>query len=188
MVNDCMMKVTETEIEGLKIIDPDFYGDERGWFSETYHKPRYSGFGMDADFIQDNESFSKKGVFRGLHWQAPPFGQAKLVRVTRGRAVDIAVDIRKGSPTFGKWKSVLLSESEHRQFYIPRGFAHGFYVLDDDTQFSYKCDNIYNKESERGLSPLDPELNLNLPTNIILSEKDKKHPFLKDIEPYEEGN
>lgn len=179
------MKVTETEIDGLKIIDPDFYGDERGWFSETYHKPRYSGFGMDADFIQDTESFSKKGVFRGLHWQAPPFGQAKLVRVTRGRAVDIAVDIRKGSPTFGKWKSVLLSESDHRQFYIPKGMAHGFLVLEDNTIFSYKVDNLWNKESERCLSPLDPELKLNLPSDIILSEKDKMGKLLSEIEPYD---
>lgn len=109
------------------------------------------------------------------------------MRVTRGRAVDIAVDIRKGSPTFGKWKSVLLSESDHRQFYIPVGFAHGFLVLDDNTIFSYKVDKPWNKESERCLSPLDPELNLNLPKDIILSEKDKEGKLLSEIEPYEEG-
>ena len=178
------MKVVDTEIDGLKIIDPDVFGDERGWFSESYNKDRYAQFGIDVNFVQDNESLSKGGVFRGLHWQAYPFTQAKLVRVIQGSAIDYAVDIRQGSPTFGKWRSVFLSGKNHRQFFIPRGFAHGFVSLEDNTLFSYKCDNLYNKESERGLLYSDPELHLVLDDGLVVSGKDKVHPLLKEIEPY----
>lgn len=185
MVNSIMMKVTETEIDGLKIIDPDCYPDKRGLYLETYRRERYSEIGIGQEFIQDNISKSFAGVFRGLHWQAYPHCQSKLVSVIKGTALDFAVDIRKGSPTFGKWKMVFLSGYTHRQFYIPVGFAHGFLALEDDTIFSYKVDKSWNKESERGLSVFDPELKIGLGKNIILSEKDKKHPFLKNIEPYE---
>lgn len=186
MVNDCMMKVIETDIEGLKIIDPDIYNDNRGFYLETYRKERYSEIGIEQEFIQDNISKSFSGVFRGLHWQAYPYCQSKLVSVIKGTALDFAVDIRKGSPTFGKWKMVLLSGSNHRQFYIPVGFAHGFLALEDDTIFSYKVDKPWNKESERGLSVFDPELKIGLGKDIILSDKDRQHKMLYEIEPYEE--
>lgn len=183
------MKVIDTEIEGVKIIEPDVFGDHRGWFVEQYNAGRYKAAGITADFVQDNESFSAKGVVRGLHWQAYPHTQAKLVRVIRGAVWDVAVDIRKGSPTFGKHISAILSAENKRQFYIPRGFAHGFIVLEDDTLFSYKCDELYCPSADRGLLFSDPELNIEWPkvdVEIKLSEKDQKHPCLKDIEPWEE--
>ena len=182
------MKVLDTEIEGVKIVEPQVFGDLRGWFVEQYNAARYKAAGIDADFVQDNESFSSKGVVRGLHWQAGEHCQAKLVRVIKGAVWDVAVDIRKGSPTFGKYVSVVLTGENKRQFFIPRGFAHGFVVLEDDTLFSYKCDNLYCRESERGLMFNDPALNIKWPeldVEIKLSDKDQKHPHLKDIEPYE---
>ena len=183
------MKVIDTQIEGVKIIECDFFGDNRGYFCETYNKERYFNAGITSEFIQDNESFSSKGVIRGLHWQAFPHTQAKLVRVISGAVLDVAVDIRKGSLTYGKHVSVLLSAENRRQLFIPRGFAHGFIVLEDNTLFSYKCDNLYCKESERGLKFDDPELQIKWPdldVEIILSEKDKNHPALKDIEPWQQ--
>ena len=182
------MKVIDTEIEGLKIIEPDVFGDHRGWFCETYNAERYSKAGVDVVFVQDNESFSSKGVVRGLHWQAAPHTQAKLVRVIKGAVWDVAVDIRKGSKTFGKHVAVTLSAENRRQFFIPRGFAHGFIVLEDNTLFSYKCDNLYCPAAESGMLFNDPALGIKWPdviTPIVLSDKDIRFPKLADIQPYE---
>ena len=183
------MNVTETEIEGVKIVEPDVFGDARGWFCEQYNAARYKVAGIDVDFVQDNESFSRKGVVRGLHWQAAPHTQAKLVRVIRGAVWDVAVDIRKGSPTFGKHVAVTLTAENRKQFFIPRGFAHGFIVLEDDTLFSYKCDNLYCPEADRGMRFDDPALGIEWPqvdVELKLSEKDRRHPLLADIEAWEE--
>ena len=180
------MKVIDTEIEGVKIVEPDVFGDSRGWFVEQYNQARYKAAGIMADFVQDNESFSSKGVVRGLHWQAGEHAQAKLVRVIRGAVWDVAVDIRKGSPTFGRHVSVVLTGENKKQFFIPRGFAHGFIVLEDNTLFSYKCDNLYDPASERGLRFDDPALGIELPdlgVPFLRSEKDLHHPGLADIEP-----
>ena len=182
------MKVTTTEIEGVLVIEPDVHGDSRGWFVEQYNEARYKAAGVTADFVQDNESFSSKGVVRGLHWQAGEHCQAKLVRVIKGAVWDVAVDIRKASPTFGKYVSVILTGDNKKQFFIPRGFAHGFVVLEDETLFSYKCDNLYCKESERGLMFNDPALKIEWPeidVEIKLSDKDQKHPPLAEIEPWQ---
>lgn len=183
------MEVLATCIAGVKIIVPDVHRDARGYFAETYNEERYEKAGISVRFVQDNESQSSRGVLRGLHWQAGEHSQAKLVRVIRGAVWDVAVDIRKGSPTFGKSVSCELTAENGRQFFIPRGFAHGFVVLEDDTLFSYKCDNLYCKESERGLKFDDPALGIAWPDpgcELLLSEKDTKHPLLKDIEPWEE--
>lgn len=183
------MEVFKTEIEGVKVIIPDVFEDARGYFCETYRAERYIRAGIDATFIQDNESLSMKGVVRGLHWQAGAHAQAKLVRVIRGAAWDIAVDIRKNSPTFGRHIAVTLTAENRKQFYIPRGFAHGFAVLEDNTLFSYKCDNVYCKEAERGMKFDDPDLGIEWPSigfPFILSEKDKNNQKLVDIEPWEE--
>ena len=182
------MQVVSTAISDVKIIYPDIHRDGRGYFAETYSKERYSAAGIDVEFVQDNESCSSRGVLRGLHWQSGSFAQAKLVRVVRGAVWDVAVDIRKDSPTFGQSVSCELTAENGRQFFIPRGFAHGFVVLEDDTLFSYKCDNFYNPASERGLKYDDPVLGITWPwpgRDYLLSEKDKKHPLLKDIEPWE---
>lgn len=182
------MKVIETDIAGVKIIEPDIFRDARGYFCETYNAERYRAAGITAEFIQDNESCSSRGVLRGLHWQAGAHCQAKLVRVIRGAVWDVAVDIRKGSPTFGKSVSCELTAENGRQFFIPRGFAHGFVVLEDNTLFSYKCDNLYCPASERGLKYDDPSLGIVYPNPgraFLLSEKDLKHPSLADIEPWE---
>lgn len=183
------MKVTETEIPGLKIIEPDVFGDNRGWFCETYNAERYRKAGIDVTVVQDNESFSSKGVVRGLHWQAAPHTQAKLVRVIKGSVWDVAVDIRKGSPTFGKHVAVTLSAENRRQFFIPRGFAHGFIVLEDNTLFSYKCDNLYCPSADMGMRFDDPALGIewpNLGMPLTLSAKDQKHPMLAEIQPWED--
>lgn len=195
------MKVHETEIAGLKMIEPDVFADARGYFTETFNARRYLEAGIDATFVQDNESFSQKGVVRGLHWQAAPYTQAKLVHVVRGAVWDVAVDIRKGSPTFGRYVAVTLvapgSDYARRhldsppacQFFIPRGFAHGFVVLENETVFSYKCDNLYCREAERGLAFDDPALGVQWPkmdVPIVLSEKDRRHPRLDAILPWEE--
>ena len=182
------MNVIDAGLEGLKIVEPDVHGDSRGWFCEQYNAARYKAAGITADFVQDNESFSSKGVVRGLHWQAGEHAQAKLVRVIRGAAWDVVVDIRKGSPTFGKHVPMVLSGANRKQLYIPRGFAHGFVVLEDETLFSYKCDNLYCKESERGLMFNDPALDIKWPeldVEIKLSDKDQKHPPLAEIEPWQ---
>lgn len=183
-----MEVISNPLIPDVKTIIPQVFGDSRGWFVEQYNAERYKAAGITADFVQDNESFSSKGVVRGLHWQAAPYTQAKLVRVIRGAVWDVAVDIRKGSPTFGKYVSEILTAENHKQFYIPRGFAHGFIVLEDNTLFSYKCDNLYHPEADRGLKFDDPALGIEWPkldVEIMLSAKDQKHPSLTGIDPFE---
>ena len=142
------MKVTKTDIEGVLIIEPRLFNDARGYFFESYNRKNYEEAGITADFVQDNESCSTRGVMRGLHFQRPPYAQAKLVRCVKGKVLDVAVDIRKGSPTYGQHVAVELSEENHRQFFIPRGFAHGFAVLSDTAVFQYKCDNYYHPEAD----------------------------------------
>ena len=184
------MKVIDTGIEGVKIVEPDVFGDARGWFVEQYNVERYKTAGIAADFVQDNESFSSKGVVRGLHWQAGKHCQAKLVRVIHGAVWDVAVDVRKGSPTFGRHVSVTLTGDNKRQFYIPRGFAHGFIVLEDNTLFSYKCDTLYCPAAERGLRFDDPELGIVWPdigVPLTLSGKDRLHPRFCEIEPWDDS-
>ena len=179
------MKVIDTDIAGLKILEPRVFCDARGYFFESYSKRVFDKEVTEIDFVQDNESKSARGVIRGLHFQRPPFAQAKLVRCVRGAVLDIAVDIRKGSPTYGQHVAVELTEDNHRQFFIPRGFAHGFAVLSNEAVFQYKCDNYYNAESDGGISLLDPDLGIDWRIELdkaILSEKDKHHPLLKDFD------
>ena len=181
------MKVLETEIPGALIVEPDVHRDARGYFAETYNAARYREAGIAVQFVQDNESLSQKGVLRGLHWQAGEWSQAKLVRVVRGAVWDVAVDIRQGSPTYGRHVAVTLSGENGRQFFIPRGFAHGFLVLEDDTLFAYKCDNLYHPESERGMKFDDPALGISWPeldSPRLLSSKDLCNPGFADIEPW----
>lgn len=177
------MTVTDTFIKDLKIIEPKVFGDQRGYFFETWNKSVFEAAGINFVPVQQNESSSTYGVVRGLHFQLNPYSQAKLVRCVVGKVLDVAVDVRKGSPTFGKHISVELSEENKRQFLIPRGFAHGFSVLSDYAVFSYLCDNVYNKESEGGIIFNDPELAIDwkIPQDkMILSDKDTKHPTLKN--------
>ncbi len=175
------MKVAKTEIEGLLIIEPDVFGDDRGFFVETYNKERYIKNGIDVEFVQDNLSKSVKGVLRGLHFQKTPFAQGKLVQVINGSVLDVAVDMRYDSKTFGEWVSVKLSEENKKQFWIPEGFAHGFVALEDDTIFSYKCTNLYNKESEGTIMWNDKDLNIDWQLEEyrigepIISDKDSKN-------------
>ena len=176
---------TKTSIDGVIIVDAKSYGDARGYFMETYKKPDFVAGGIDVDFVQDNQSSSTKGVLRGLHFQIE-HPQSKLVRVVRGEVFDVAVDLRKGSPTYGKWEGVILSEENHRQFFIPRGFAHGFLVLSDYAEFCYKCDDIYHPGDEGGLMWNDPSIGIVWPalqgdssfdeSKVVLSDKDKLHP------------
>ncbi len=177
------MKIEETILKGVIIIEPDVFSDDRGFFSETFQEKRYQDIlGNDVHFVQDNFSSSKKGVLRGLHYQIPPFGQAKLVQVVRGSVYDVAVDIRSGSPTFGQYVMVELSGENHKQFFIPEGFAHGFIALEDDTLFQYKCTNVYSREYERGIVWNDSVLGIDWGIkNPIVSDKDKQHPLLQDI-------
>ena len=179
------MKVMKTSIDGVLIVETDVFGDHRGYFTETYNKPKYEALGITNDFVQDNMSFSaQKGTLRGLHWQNPPYAQAKLVSCSKGRVIDVAVDIRKGLPTFGQWVSVELTEENHWQFFIPRGFAHGFSVLSETAVFQYKCDNFYAPQSEGAIAWDDPDLNIDwrIPADkIILSAKDAKHPLLRNL-------
>lgn len=182
------MKVTETGIEGLKIVEPDVFHDERGYFVETYNAERYTAHGIKQVFVQDNESMSQKGVVRGLHWQTGAASQAKLVRVVRGAVLDVAVDLRKNSPTYGRHFAVTLTGENRKQFLIPRGFAHGFIVLEDDTIFAYKCDNVYCKAAERGMRFDDPALRIEWPgvgAPLVLSEKDRALPPFREIVPEE---
>ncbi|MCQ2327871.1 MAG: dTDP-4-dehydrorhamnose 3,5-epimerase [Paludibacteraceae bacterium] len=179
------MEIITTPIEGLLIIEPKVFHDARGYFVETYNEQRYREAGIDAQFVQDNQSCSSFGVVRGLHFQRPPYTQAKLVCCTQGRVLDVAVDLRKDSKTFGQWFSVELTEENHRQFFIPRGFAHGFSVLSEKAVFTYKCDNLYHPEADGGLLLSDPALNIDwqVPTQQrIISDKDTKHPLLKDLD------
>ncbi len=175
-----MPTFTKTKIDGPVIIQPSVFSDDRGFFMETYSKKVFTENGIDIEFVQDNHSKSTKGVLRGLHFQKPPFAQDKLVRCTRGEVLDVAVDIRPNSPTFGQYESVLLSEENKTIFFIPKGFAHGFLVLSDIAEFQYKCSNFYNKESEGGLLYSDPQIAIDwtLTEGLNLSDKDKLHPTL----------
>lgn len=175
------MNFIKTEIEGVYIIEPKVFGDNRGYFFESYNENVFKAAGLNYKFVQDNESKSKKGVLRGLHFQKT-YPQAKLVRVLDGKVFDVAVDLRKDSPTYGKWVGVILSSENKRQFMIPRGFAHGFVVLSETATFTYKCDEFYHPEDEGGIMWNDPLVNIKWPFEgeILLSEKDKKHPLLKD--------
>lgn len=178
------MEVTKTAISGVFIIEPRIFGDDRGYFFESFNERDFAEKVGNVDFVQDNESKSRYGVVRGLHFQKPPFAQSKLVRVVSGRVLDVAVDIRKGSPTFGKHVAVELSGENHRQFFMPKGMAHGFAVLSQEAVFQYKCDKFYAPQSEGAIAWNDPALAINwhIPENeVILSEKDKHHPLLSEI-------
>lgn len=178
------MEVLKTDIEGVFILEPRVFNDSRGYFFESYSKKEFDSKIAPVEFVQDNESCSQKGVIRGLHFQKPPFSQAKLVRCVVGTVVDVAVDLRAGSPTFGKHVAVTLSDSNHRQIFIPKGFAHGFAVLSDVAVFQYKCDEFYHPEAEGGILIADESLGIDWGMNYrdgILSEKDLKHPLLKDF-------
>ena len=179
------MKVTETNLKGCFIIEPKVFIDERGYFFESFHKEKFQQLtNIEVDFLQDNEAFSNRGVVRGLHFQKGQYAQAKLIRVVKGKVLDIVVDLRSGSKTFGKHFSIILSEENKKQLFVPRGFAHGYAVLEDNTLFSYKCDNYYNKESEGGVIYNDKDLQIDwmLEENEIqLSEKDIKLTNFKTI-------
>ncbi len=173
----------KTEIDGLYVIEPTVFGDDRGYFMETYNYNEFKEAGLGMTFVQDNESKSRRGVLRGLHFQTRN-PQGKLVRVIEGEVFDVAVDLREGSKTFGKWYGVTLNTENKRQFYIPEGFAHGFVVLSDEAKFVYKCTNFYDPSSEGGLLWNDPEIGIEWPVtddmNILLSEKDRKQPTLRE--------
>ena len=177
------MEVIKTDIDGVVIIEPQIFNDERGYFFESFSQREFDEKVCKTVFVQDNESKSSYGVLRGLHFQKPPYAQSKLVRVLKGAVLDVAVDIRKGSPTFGKYVAVELSGENHRQFFIPRGFAHGFSVLTDEAIFQYKCDAFYAPQSEGALAWDDPDLGIDWkipPDKVILSEKDRQHCRLQD--------
>lgn len=180
----------DTSIEGVKIVDVKSYGDARGYFMETYKRPDFVAGGIDVEFVQDNQSSSTKGVLRGLHFQIE-HPQSKLVRVVSGEVFDVAVDLRPGSPTWGKWEGVVLSAENRRQFFIPRGFAHGFLVLSETAEFCYKCDDVYRPGDEGGLMWDDPEVGIDWPalrgdevfdpSKVVLSDKDKVNAALRDL-------
>ncbi len=179
------MEVLKTAIDGVVIIEPRIFKDARGYFFESYSKKEFDEKVRTVEFVQDNESMSTRGVMRGLHFQRPPYTQSKLVRCVKGRVLDVAVDIREGSPTYGKHVAVELSEDNHRQFFVPRGFAHGFAVLSDVAVFQYKCDNYYHPEADGGISIADASLGIDWmldPNEALLSEKDTRHPLLADFE------
>lgn len=179
------MEVIKTDIEGVVILEPRIFRDARGYFFESFSAREFQEKVSPTTFVQDNESYSSYGVVRGLHFQKPPFTQAKLVRVIKGAVLDVAVDLRKGSPTFGKHVAVELTEENHRQLFIPHGFAHGFAVLSPEVLFQYKCDNYYAPQSEGGIAWNDPALGIDwrIPTEqIVLSEKDTRHPLLQDYD------
>ncbi len=176
------MELQETGFDGLYVVKAKVFKDERGYFLETYNKEQYNKKGIDVNFLQDNLSLSNKNVLRGLHLQNPPFAQGKLVRVLRGAVLDVVVDIRKDSLTYGKHYKLELSESNHLALWIPAGFAHGFHTLEDNTLFSYKCTNVYNKESEDAILWNDPELGIDWQAvNPIISDKDLKAKLFKDF-------
>ena len=179
------MKVIKTEFEDLLIIEPKVFEDDRGYFFESFNESEYIEAGINYKFVQDNQSKSSYGVIRGLHYQIEPFAQTKLIRVLQGRIIDIAVDIRKGSPTFGRWIKLELTEKNKRQLLIPKGFAHGFSVISETAVIFYKCDNFYNPVAERGIIYNDNTLNIDWgldPENIIVSDKDKTLPELSNAE------
>ena len=179
------IKVTPCDIDGLYVIEPKVFGDERGYFVETYNKQEFAANGLDMEFVQDNQSKSKKGVLRGLHFQKQ-HPQGKLVRVLSGEVFDVAVDIRKGSDTYGKWFGVVLSEENMKQFYVPEGFAHGYYVLSDTAVFSYKCTDFYHPEDEGGILLNDPEIGIQWPVEdgveVVLSEKDQRREGIRSLQ------
>lgn len=183
------MKITPSEIQDLLIIDPKVYGDQRGYFMESFNAERFcQATGLDVSFVQDNESLSRRGVVRGLHYQLPPYAQAKLVRVVKGCVWDVVVDLRRSSPTFGRYMAVELSAENKRQLFIPKGLAHGFAVLSEEAIFQYKCDAYYHPEAEGAVAWNDPTLNIPWPIpteEVILSEKDKNHPLLADAPLFE---
>lgn len=180
------MKVKNTKLQDVKIIEMDVFGDSRGFFTESYSKQKFETFGLNFDFVQDNHSLSSEaGVLRGLHFQKGKAAQTKLVRVITGALLDVIVDIRKNSPTYGKWESYILSEYNHRQLLVPKGYAHGFVTLTPNVNFAYKCDNYYNDEADGGIAFDDPDLGIAWPMDLnkaITSEKDKKHPTFKEFE------
>ncbi|MBD5370414.1 MAG: dTDP-4-dehydrorhamnose 3,5-epimerase [Bacteroides sp.] len=180
------MEVIKTEIEGVVILKPRVFEDARGYFFESYSEKVFNEvMGREVHFVQDNQSKSSRGVMRGLHFQTPPYTQAKLVRCVRGKVLDVAVDLRKDSPTYGKHVAVELSEDNHLQFFVPRGFAHGFAVLSDEAVFQYKCDNYYHPQADGGISILDKSLGIDWRISeeeALLSEKDMKHPLLADFD------
>ena len=179
------MNVIKTDIEGVVIIEPRIFNDDRGYFFESFSQREFDAKVRPIRFVQDNESMSSYGVMRGLHFQRPPYTQSKLVRCVRGRVLDVAVDIRKGSPTYGQHVAVELSEENHRQFFVPRGFAHGFAVLSQTAVFQYKCDNFYAPQADGGISIKDDSLGIDwrIPVSeVLLSDKDTKHPLLRDFD------
>lgn len=178
------MNIIETKLSGVKLVEPDVFGDHRGFFMESYNLKKFREKGLNYNFVQDNQSLSKEpGVLRGLHYQLSPKAQTKLVRVLTGAIFDVAVDIRKDSPTYGQWVGVILSEYNKRQLLIPKGFAHGFCTLVPDTQVAYKVDEYYSPQHDRGIRWDDPSIGIDWPiSNPILSDKDTIHPFLKDAE------
>lgn len=179
------MNVIKTDIEGVVVIEPRVFDDARGYFFESYSKRRFDEVVRPIEFVQDNESMSTRGVIRGLHFQRPPFSQSKLVRCVRGAVLDVVVDIRRGSPTYGRHAAVELTGENRRQLFVPRGFAHGFAVLSDEAVFQYKCDNYYHPESEGGISIADRSLGIDWridPAEAILSEKDLRNPMFSDFE------
>lgn len=176
------MEVIKTPLEGLLVIEPKVFKDHRGYFYESYNAEAFKQAGIDAVFVQDNQSLSQKGILRGLHFQAPPHAQGKLVRVIKGAVLDVVVDIRKNSPTYGQHFSIELTEDNFKMFWIPAGFAHGFVTLENDTIFSYKCTDVYNKAAEGGLLWNDPEMGINWGIEQpVLSEKDTINPSLKNF-------
>lgn len=179
------MEVIKTDIEGPLIIEPKVFGDARGYFFESFSQREFDAKVGELRFVQDNESCSRRGVMRGLHFQMPPFTQAKLLRCVRGAVLDVAVDIRRGSPTYGRHVAVELTEDNHRQFFVPKGFAHGFSVLSEVAVFQYKCDEFYHPEADAGISILDESLGIDwrIPLEeAVLSEKDTRHPLLSGFE------
>lgn len=180
------INVTETKLTDVKLLEPAVFGDHRGFFTESYSDEDFKAAGIDFDFVQDNHSLSTQpGVLRGLHFQKGAAAQTKLIRVVTGVVLDVIVDIRKGSPTYGQWEGYILSEYNHRQLLVPKGFAHGFVTLTPDVNFLYKCDNYYNAEADGGIAVDDPALGIKWPIAIdkaIMSEKDSKHPTLKEFE------
>lgn len=175
------MKVTELKLKGAYIIEPDVFTDDRGYFMETFQRHRYKEHGIDHEFVQDNLSFSDKGILRGLHYQYP-HSQAKLMQVLQGEILDVIVDIRRGSPTFGKWSSITLSHENKKQLLVPEGMAHGFCVLSETALFTYKCSDYYMPESEKGILWSDPDIGIDWPIDDpVLSNKDIMLPFLKDV-------
>jgi len=177
------MTFTKLSLSGLYIIEPDVFSDDRGFFLESYNQKTFSDNGIAVTFVQDNHSHSTQNVLRGLHFQRPPFAQDKLIRVTSGEVFDVAVDIRPDSPTYGQFESVILSADNHKMFFIPASFAHGFCVISDSADFIYKCSNFYSKESEGGILWSDPDLKIPWPTpNPLLSAKDQSWPLLKNLQ------